>query len=306
FFKIFFGLTVVLSLTSAKKEHESEQAPPSAPLTKTFTTLETCEQMALIPSENLRAAGSAIAKTFAEAKSGAAADARNQLAQMMRVVVTNVTEKSQRQSRRTKNIGDEMMNQYVYQSLEATRPIHWSTYNLSDGTVQVYVCMEMVCKSDDFSEELESRVSQEESAESAPAIAPHTTTPAPQQKDIANGKTNAEAEALFEKGRDACRRFNHEAGLPLLLDAVDKGSVNAQSYVGFMYLYGDNVDKDSRLAFRYLLSAANCGHKDAIFQVAEMYNSGTGTEKDKSEAKYWYETARDVGDVRAASRLRYL
>lgn len=306
---ITLSLATVLSLSSAKRNDEPVQTEP---VTKKFMALETCEQMALIPSDNLRAAGSAIAKNVNEAKAAAAADARNQLAMMMRVVVSNTSDiESSNKKRRAKDVGEVMLNQYVYQSLDATRPIHWSTYELSDGTVQVYVCMEMVSKSDEFLNEMKSRVEAQEQEEQEEQQGEQRNQlehpmPQPQRPQIAKPTSNPGAEALFEKGRDNCRRFNYRDGIPQLLEAVDKGSVNAQNMVGMMYLYGDNVEKDSKLSFQYLLSAANCGHKAAIFQVAEMYNSGTGVEKNKTEARYWYERADELGDARAESRLRRL
>ncbi|MFR9566399.1 MAG: SEL1-like repeat protein [Rikenellaceae bacterium] len=226
--KIAFCVAIALSLISAKKGDDA-------------------------------ASDNAAAKNINEAKSAAAADARNQLAQMMKVLVTNISEKSKNTKRRAKDIGDEMTNQYVFQSLESTKPIHWSTYDLSDGTVEVHVCMEMVRKRDDFSAELGPRIAKE--ATPAPAAAPAAGTAvaapsSPSPKPLTSSAANPEAERLFESGRDNCRRFKHNVGIPQLLDAVDKGSVNAQNFVGLMYLYGDNVERDSKLAFRYLLSAA--------------------------------------------------
>ncbi|MFR9652155.1 MAG: tetratricopeptide repeat protein, partial [Rikenellaceae bacterium] len=285
-------------------EQQSQQ-----PVTKSYRMLDACEELATIPCDNLRAAGMAIAKSVNEAKSAAAADARNQLAQMMRVVVKTATQdnvkyKTSNDKKRAQSIGNEMMNQYVYQSIEATKPILWSIYDLSDGTVQAYVCMEMVKKSVEFESDLEVRVAES----TPPPVAPSQSiaTPAPTRVAPSPTELNPTAEALFEKGRDNCRRFKHDIGIPQIAEAVEMGSINAQYFVGLMYLYGDNVEKDSKLSFQYLLSAANGGHKEAIFQVAEMYNSGTGVEKNKIEARYWYERADELGDMRAESRIRRL
>lgn len=279
---------------------QQQQLQAPIPVSRTARVLDPCEELALEQSENFRAAGTAIAKDQTEAKSAAALDARNQLAQMIRVVVNGASQDYNKNSTsnnrlQTQSIGEEMMNQYVYQSVEFTKPIMWSIYDLSDGTVQAYVCMEMTKKPEEFTTELQSRIYQY-----SVNYMVNPTTPIPTVME------NPAAETLYEKGRENCINNNYDIGIPQLMQAVEMGSVNAQSYVGHMYLYGDNVDQDSKLAFQYLLSAANSGHKTAIFQVAEMYNSGTGTTKNKEQAKFWYRRALELGDERAESRLRRL
>lgn len=272
---------------------QEQAARPS----RTIRELDPCEELALEPSEYFRAAGTATAKDVSEAKSAASVDARNQLAQMIRVVVNG---ESQDYSKNTSNgsftksesIGEEILSQYVYQSVESTRPIKWSIYDLSNGSVMVYVCMEMTKKPEDFTTELNLRLTQ--------------YTPLTGRSILIQTRVNPEAEALYNAGRENCIKHNHDIGLPQLMQAVEMGSVNAQNYVGMMYLYGDHVERDSKIAFQYLLSAANNGHKDAVFQVAEMYNSGTGTAKDKEQARFWYRKSKELGDTRADSRLRKL
>ncbi len=265
---------------------------------KTLRELDPCEELALEQSEFFRAAGTATAKNVTEAKSAAATDARNQLAQMIRVVVNgesqdyskNVNNGSFSQS---ESIGEEILSQYVYQSVDFTKPIKWSIYDLSNGSVLVYVCVEMTKKPEDLQSELNTRLSQQR-------------TPLTGRSPFTQKRVNPDAEALYNEGRENCIKSDHDIGIPQLMQAVEMGSVNAQNYVGMMYLYGDNVEKNTKIAFQYLLSAANNGHKDAVFQVAEMYNSGTGVTKDKTQARFWYRKAKELGDTRADSRLNRL
>lgn len=284
------NLQIQEELLALKKEHAARPE-------RTLRDLDPCEEMALAESEYFRAAGTAKAKDESEAKSAAAVDARNQLAQMIRVVVNGESQDysknlSNGSFTKSESIGEEILSQYVYQSVEFTKPIKWSIYDLSDGSVLVYVCMEMTKKPEEFTNELNIRLSQQ-------------TLPVGRQP-IVQKRVNPEAESLYEKGRENCINHKHDIGLPQLMQAVQMGSVNAQNYVGMMYLYGDHVDKDSKIAFQYLLSAANNGHKDAVFQVAEMYNSGTGITKNKEQARFWYRKALELGDTRAQSRLRNL
>ncbi len=293
-----YALFVVMLLTTSCGTSKQALASQGAatPPERSLRELDPCELLALEESDYFRAAGTATARDLSEAKSAASVDARNQLAQMIRVVVNG---ESQDYSKNVNNnsksstisIGEDILSQYVYQSLEGTKPIKWSIYDLSNGMVMVYVCIEMTKKPEDFTNELNLRMAGGTSLS---------------QRSLTAQRVNPDAEALYEEGRSNCVKHDYEVGLPQLMQAVDMGSVNAQNYVGMLYLYGDHVEKDSKIAFQYLLSAANNGHKDAIFQVAEMYSSGMGVAKDRSQAKYWYTRAKELGDSRATSRLRQL
>ncbi len=305
---IFAAILTLTSCGTSRKTLESQnlqiqeqlyalQQEQAARPEKTLRNLDPCEELALEQSEYFRAAGSATAKTASEAKSAATTDARNQLAQMIRVVVNGESQDYSKNASngsftKTESIGEEILSQYVYQSVEFTKPIKWSIYDLSNGSVLVYVCVEMTKKPEEFTTELNLRLSQR--------------TPLTGRPIFTQTRVNPEAEALYNEGRENCIKHNHDIGLPQLMQAVEMGSVNAQYYVGMMYLYGDHVEKDTKIAFQYLLSAANNSHKEAVFQVAEMYNSGTGVSKDKGQAIFWYRRAKELGDTRADSRLRRL
>ncbi len=292
--------------------------------TRTARVSDPCVELSIAESEFFRAAGTAIAADESKAKSAAAVDARNQLARMIRVVVDGASKDytantNENRTTRTKVIGEEIMSQYVYQSIELTKPIQWSVYDLSDGRVQAYVCIEMTKRPDEIEFEMRERVEVEET-KSEPKSEPKTNvsattgaTRATQQRQnrpaveknpaVINVSQSPEAETLFLQGRAECIAFKHTTGLVKVMRAVEMGSIAAQYYMGMMYLYGDNVDQDSSLAFQYLLSAANNGDEKAIFQVAEMYNSGTGVEKNKEQARYWYQRSVALGNETAERRL---
>lgn len=292
--------------------------------TRTARVSDPCVELSLAESEFFRAAGTAIAADESKAKSAAAVDARNQLARMIRVVVDGASKDytantNDSSTTRTKVIGEEIMSQYVYQSIELTKPIQWSLYDLSDGRVQAYVCIEMIKRPDEIEIEMRERVdvevtisetkSETKGENSATTGATRATQqrlnrPAVEKNPAAlNVSQNPEAETLFLEGRAECVAFKHETGLVKVMRAVEMGSIAAQYYMGMMYLYGDNVDQDSTLAFQYLLSAANNGDEKAIFQVAEMYASGTGVEKSKEQARYWYQRSADLGNGLAERRI---
>ncbi len=123
-----------------------------------------------------------------------------------------------------------------------------------------------------------------------------TTKPAPQP---AKAKTAVDH---YNEGVNLAKNFKEAEAKVSLQKAVDMGSVDATYYLGMMYINGG----ESTTGFPLVLKAANAGHKEATFQVAELYNAGTGTTKDKTQAKVWYQKAEALGDSRATSRLRKL
>ncbi len=288
----------LLQQQKQEQQQQIQQQPKAQPRPeRTARSLDPCEQLALEESKYYRASGTATAKNESEAKSAALADARNQLAQMVRVVVNGVSQDyskntNHNSSVNTTTIGEELTNQYVYQSLESTKPILWSMYDLSDGTVQAYVCVEMTKDPEEFSNEFQNRMIGSMSLSSPTMITPT--------------RVNPQSESLFDQGKTLCLKNDYTRGVPLILKAVDMGNVEAQYFIGLMYLYGDHIEKDTKIAFQYILSAANGSHKKAVFEIAEMYNSGTGTNKNKEQARFWYRRAKELGDTRADSRLRNL
>ncbi len=110
------------------------------------------------------------------------------------------------------------------------------------------------------------------------------------------------ANEFYDEGVNLAKQFKESEAIASLKKAVDLGSVDAAYYLGMMYVNSGDASE----GFSLVLNAANAGHKEATFQVAEMYNGGVGTSKDKAQAKSWYQKAEALGDSRATSRLRKL
>lgn len=110
---------------------------------------EPCMDLALAEEENLRVFGSAISPIEKIARNEALRDARNQFATRLQVAVDgaaldyaqNTTENVKKSA---SELGEVIMTQYVSQIIKNTKPIKWSVYDLSDGSIEVYVCLEMV------------------------------------------------------------------------------------------------------------------------------------------------------------------
>lgn len=294
-------LLIALLLPTTLMAKRNSKNNNVAPVTRVARSLDPCEELALEECKYFRAAGSGTASNESEARSAAMSDARSQLAQMIRVVVDGSSQDYSRNmdgdKKSAQSIGEEVMNQFVFQSLESTKPIMWSKYDLSNGKVQIYVCVEMTKDPEEFSTDLQAQLTIAKRNPAQPATNPTPSTLI---------ESSPEADALCEEGCEDYVRQKYSTAIPKLMKAMELGSIKAHYHVGLLYLYGNNVELDTKRAFKYILIAAKGGNKEAVFQVAELYNSGTGVAKDKTQARYWFEKAKELGDPRADSRLRRL
>ena len=123
-------------------------------------TLEPCIELAQAESENLRAYGTATSYVEKVALNEAERDARNRLATMIKTAVEGAAQDyEQNANRNNKNsagsIGEAVMSQYVSEEISNTRIIKTTIYDLTDGSIQVYVCLEMKTNENDFSKNLD-------------------------------------------------------------------------------------------------------------------------------------------------------
>ncbi len=115
--------------------------------------VDPCEELALNEGTHLRAVGTSKSSIEKVARSEALRDARTQLAQRMRVAVESVaTDYAKSSNENSKEIAQTLSQsvttQYFAQYVESSRPIKWSIYDLSDGRIEVYVCVEMLQSED--------------------------------------------------------------------------------------------------------------------------------------------------------------
>lgn len=115
------------------------------------------------------------------------------------------------------------------------------------------------------------------------------------------------------------------------LQNAEAGETEAQYEVGIMYLKGQGVAQDRKVAlqwlekasaggyqqatsklvriqeqqekFKQLLGEAESGDTKAQYEVAVMYLKGRGIHKDGDKARHWLGIAADKGDVKAITRL---
>lgn len=109
-------------------------------------TVDPCIELA--QADPRRAYGTATAYVEKVAKNEAARDARNQLAQMMKVAVEGAAQDYEQNANKNmkgsaETLAEAIMTQFVAEEVKNTSIIKTSIYDLADGSVQVYVCVEI-------------------------------------------------------------------------------------------------------------------------------------------------------------------
>ena len=86
---------------------------------------------------------------------------------------------------------------------------------------------------------------------------------------------------------------------------IDKNNASAQFNVGQAYYYGEGVQKDYHKAFAWYTMAANQDYNLAKIQLAEMYFSGKGVNKNVNKAIEIIRPLAELGDPKAQQNLKW-
>ena len=92
---------------------------------------------------------------------------------------------------------------------------------------------------------------------------------------------------------DALAYSNAENVLVKLEREARAGNAEKSFTLGKMYLNGDQVEKDTVVAARWILMAAEQGHAEAAYKIATMLETGQGTPKNDKDAFNWYKMAAE-------------
>ncbi|MDA9008742.1 sel1 repeat family protein [Alphaproteobacteria bacterium] len=110
----------------------------------------------------------------------------------------------------------------------------------------------------------------------------------------------AYSEEDFAKGLVAFEAKNHEGAFEIWHPMAKAGHGRAQINIGQMYRTGQGVGKDRTQAQHWLGEAANAGLPRAQFALAETYSkTPIAEDKDPSQAAQWYRRAADQGHLGA-------
>jgi len=95
--------------------------------------------------------------------------------------------------------------------------------------------------------------------------------------------------APFDDGVAAYDRGQYDKALEAWLPLAQQGNAAAQFNVAGMYEKGTGVAQNPAEAARWYLEAAKQGDLDAQLRIAVLYEDGTGVDKDTRAARKWYQ-----------------
>jgi len=95
--------------------------------------------------------------------------------------------------------------------------------------------------------------------------------------------------------------------LPLMIEAAELGNVQAMSLLGSMYLLGQGVREDGRLAVLWLQHAMDGGYESAASVLGMAHATGkAGVKIDLPKARILLEAAASKGDAQSARMLEMI
>lgn len=112
--------------------------------------------------------------------------------------------------------------------------------------------------------------------------------------------------AALRAGQQAFNRQNYQAAFDAWRPLAERGVVDAQYGIAFMYESGWGVEEDFSKAFRWYQLAAQQGHVQSQFNLGMLYREGKGVARNDALGLYWVQTAADGGDERALTYLQNL
>lgn len=75
--------------------------------------------------------------------------------------------------------------------------------------------------------------------------------------------------------------------------ALDNGDIRAAQALGILYFWGEDLDQDYALAYKYLRPAAEAGLAAAQYYIGQMYYQGYYVNKNFSKAARWFKAAAE-------------
>lgn len=97
---------------------------------------------------------------------------------------------------------------------------------------------------------------------------------------------------------DKAKPENIKTAHKIMQKLVNNGDTEAQRVLGTWNLKGEGVKKNDQEGFRLISLAAEKGNTEALYQIAELYEEGKGTEKNYSKAiEYYARCAESEPDI---------
>ena len=95
----------------------------------------------------------------------------------------------------------------------------------------------------------------------------------------------------WDEGLDAYDKGNYKTALRELRPLAEQGDVDAQFYLGLMYIGGDGVPQDYKQAVKWFRLSAEQGDIAGQYTMGGLYNNGQGVPQDYVLAHMWYNIA---------------
>ena len=108
----------------------------------------------------------------------------------------------------------------------------------------------------------------------------------------------------FSDGWTAYEARDYQKAVAIWTLLAEKGHVNAQANLGFMYDHGTGVKQDPQLAARWYRAAASQGSAAGQYNLALLISEGRAEPVRGRSARYWLQMAAAQGFEDAVQRLR--
>lgn len=114
---------------------------------------------------------------------------------------------------------------------------------------------------------------------------------------IATLSVGQNSEELNKQSKAFLDKQDFKNAVPLIRQAAEKGSAEAQYNFGICFQQGIEVPQNDSIANTWFLKAANQGWKDAQFKMAYSYATGRGVQQDDTQAFNWSVKCAEQRDV---------
>jgi TPR repeat protein len=104
------------------------------------------------------------------------------------------------------------------------------------------------------------------------------------------------AEELNKRSKEYLDKGDIKSAAPILKQAAEAGSAEAQYNLGYCYQSGTGVTQSDRTANTWYMRSATQGYKDAQFKIAYSYALGRGAKQDYKKAFYWSHKCAEQND----------
>lgn len=113
-------------------------------------------------------------------------------------------------------------------------------------------------------------------------------------------------EAIFQLGKVKLDSEDFAAAWKLFNKGAEENDMYCYFYLGVMLDQGLGVSQNRSFAIQKYQKAADLGHADSQYNVAQAYMFGNGVQKNYQKALFYFKTSADNGDAESAFNVGIL